>query len=729
MSAETPSADTPSLKFTDLALPEPLLRALADVGYESPSPIQAATIPPLLEGRDMLGQAQTGTGKTAAFALPILARIDPNQHKPQALVLAPTRELAIQVAEAFQKYASHLPGFHVLPIYGGQSYYPQLQALKRGVQVIVGTPGRVIDHLERGSLDLSELRCLVLDEADEMLRMGFIDDVEAVLKKTPATRQVALFSATMPPPIKRIAQTYLKDPVEVAIKAKTTTSANIRQRYWAVSGVHKLDAITRILEAEPFDAMIVFARTKLGTEELAEKLSARGIAAAAINGDVQQAQREKTIQNLKDGKIDVLVATDVAARGLDVERISHVLNFDIPYDTESYVHRIGRTGRAGRKGEAILFVTPRERGMLRAIERATRQPIEPMALPTVETVNEQRVNRFLGRITTALESSEIGQFRDLIERYEREQNVPAVEIAAALAKLVQGDMPLLLDVTAEKLRPHAQAGFDRAPRDGQRERRDSRFERDDRRDNRFERDDRRPAREQRFEERPRHAERQYTPPSDYERPVIERPNASHSNERTLNAAESMFDDEAPAPRSYEPRSYEPRSYEPRSYEPRSHEPREPRAPREQRESDVGMETFRIEVGHVHGVKPGNIVGAIANEAELESRYIGRIDIRDDHSLIDLPQGMPREVMDHLKRVRVAGQQLRIVRADDADHGHGGQRPHGHQADRGFDDDRRPPRGPRPHGGKPHGGGPRKPGGFKPGGFKSGGPKPGGFKPR
>ncbi|HEU4773397.1 MAG TPA: DEAD/DEAH box helicase, partial [Lysobacter sp.] len=377
MSAETPAApDTQSLTFTDLALPEPLLQAITGLGYESPSPIQAATIPPLMQGRDVIGQAQTGTGKTAAFALPILARIDPNQKTPQALVLAPTRELAIQVAEAFQSYAAHLRGFQVLPIYGGQSYYPQLQALKRGVQVIVGTPGRVIDHLDRGSLDISALRYLVLDEADEMLRMGFIDDVEKVLKKTPETRQVALFSATMPVQIRRIAQTYLKDPVEIAIKNKTSTAANIRQRYWAVSGVQKLDALTRILEAEPFDAMIVFARTKLGTDELASKLAARGISAAAINGDVQQAQREKTIQNLKDGKIDVLVATDVAARGLDVDRISHVLNYDIPYDTESYVHRIGRTGRAGRKGEAILFVAPRERGMLRAIERATRQPIE-----------------------------------------------------------------------------------------------------------------------------------------------------------------------------------------------------------------------------------------------------------------------------------------------------------------------------------------------------------------
>jgi ATP-dependent RNA helicase DeaD len=434
----------PVTVFADFALPQPLLRALADVGYESPSPIQAATIPPLLAGRDVLGQAQTGTGKTAAFAVPALARLDPAARKPQVLVLAPTRELAIQVAEAFQKYATHLPGFQVLPIYGGQGYGLQLAALKRGVQVIVGTPGRVIDHLDRGTLDLSELRTLVLDEADEMLRMGFIDDVEAVLKKTPETRQVALFSATMPSQIKRIAQTYLKDPVEVAIKSQTTTAANIRQRVWMVSGTNKLDALTRILEAEPFDAMIVFARTKLGTQELADRLAARGFAAAAINGDLDQKQREKTIQSLKDGRIDILVATDVAARGLDVERISHVLNYDIPYDTESYVHRIGRTGRAGRSGEAILFAAPRERGMLGAIERATRQKIEPMQLPSVETVNERRVGKFMDRITGALESPDLALYRDLVERYEREHNVPAAEIAAALARVVQGDTPLLI---------------------------------------------------------------------------------------------------------------------------------------------------------------------------------------------------------------------------------------------------------------------------------------------
>jgi len=549
--------------FTDFNLPQALLKALAGVGYESPSPIQAATIPPLMEGRDVLGQAQTGTGKTAAFALPALANTDLAAKKPQVLVLAPTRELAIQVAEAFQKYAAHLPGFHILPIYGGQAYAAQLGALKRGVHVVVGTPGRVIDHLERGSLDLSELRTLVLDEADEMLRMGFIDDVEAVLKKTPDTRQVALFSATMPAPIKRIAQTYLNNPVEVAIKAKTTTAANIRQRYWSVSGVHKLDALTRILEAEPFDAMIIFARTKLGTEELAGKLSARGLAAAAINGDLDQKQREKTIQQLKDGRIDVLVATDVAARGLDVERISHVLNYDIPYDTESYVHRIGRTGRAGRAGEAILFVTPRERGMLRAIERATRQPIEAMELPSVETVNARRVSKFLDKITEALDSPDLGFFRDLIERYEREHDVPAAEIAAALAKVVQGKTPMLLE-----------------------------------------------------------------PPKKSERPARERPERGERVER---------------------------------------EERPRRAPRAEsdgpRQSEVGMETFRIEVGHRHGVQPGNIVGAIANEAELESRYIGRIDIRQDHSLVDLPEGMPPEILEHLKKVWVAGQMLRMRRAE------------------------------------------------------------------
>jgi ATP-dependent RNA helicase DeaD len=632
------STETPPLRFADLGLAEGVMAAVSEVGYESPSPIQAATIPALMAGRDVLGQAQTGTGKTAAFALPLLSRLDLTKTKPQVLVLAPTRELAIQVAEAFQRYANKLPGFHVLPIYGGQSYYPQLQALKRGVHVVVGTPGRVIDHLDRGTLDLSELKALVLDEADEMLRMGFIDDVETVLKKVPETRQVALFSATMPSQIRRIAQTYLRDPAEVTIAAKTTTATNIRQRFWFVSGMHKLDALTRILEAEPYDAMLVFARTKLGTDELAEKLQARGLAAAAINGDVQQAQREKTIQNLKDGKIDILVATDVAARGLDVERITHVLNYDIPYDTESYVHRIGRTGRAGRSGEAILFVSPREKGMLRAIERATRQPIEEMQLPTVESVNDARVTRFLARITETLaqdqsSGGDIGLYRELVERYEREQNVPAIEVAAALAKLLQGDTPLLL-APDRKPQPFAQQReyaerAQRADRGG------------DRSGDRGERPQREPRDAQSFQER--------------------------------------------APRERPTREFAPK----KDFAPRS-------AP------EPGMETYRIEVGHMHGVKPGNIVGAIANEAELDSKYIGRIDIHDDHSILDLPEGMPKPLLMHLKKVRVSGQPLRLQRLDEV--GAAGQGAGGHEGG----DYAPKPRSFKPHGDKPHGDKPRAP---------------------
>jgi ATP-dependent RNA helicase DeaD len=617
----SPSSDSApaSAGFSALALTPEVLQALADVGYESPSPIQAATIPSLLEGRDVLGQAQTGTGKTAAFALPILSRIDMRPGKPQALVLAPTRELAIQVAEAFQRYAAHMPGFQVLPIYGGQSYGPQLHALRRGVHIVVGTPGRVIDHLDRGTLDLSELRFIVLDEADEMLRMGFIDDVEKVLQSTPPQRQVALFSATMPPPIRKIAQQHLKDPVEVTIKAATTTAANIRQRYWWVSGMHKLDAMTRILEAEPFDAMIIFARTKQATEELAEKLQARGLAAAAINGDIAQPQRERVIQQLKDGKLDILVATDVAARGLDVDRISHVLNYDIPYDTESYVHRIGRTGRAGRSGEAILFVTPREKGMLRAIERATRQPIEEMKLPTVEAVNDRRISRFKQNITDVLAIGGLEQFQQLIEQYEQEHNIPAIEIAAALARIAQGDRPLLLEPPAKRERTREQDA--RPSHDG---------------------DTRRPARE------PRH-------------------------------------------RDSEQREFAPRQVRPHA-------------------TETGKRTYRIEVGHEHGVKPGNIIGAIANEAGLESQYIGRLSIRGDYSLIDLPDGMPSEIFQHLKKVWVNQQMLRISEWDGNDDGTGA----------GAGAGERPPRKPgfrpshaRGHGGKPrphgHGGGkpPRK----------------------
>ena len=651
---EAPSDIPP---FRDLGLADALLQTLAEVGYETPTPIQAATIPRLLEGRDVLGQAQTGTGKTAAFALPILSRLDLAKTKPQALVLAPTRELAIQVAEAFQRYAAKLPGFHVLPIYGGQSYGPQLSGLKRGTHVVVGTPGRVIDHLNRGSLDLSQLTTLVLDEADEMLRMGFIDDVEAVLKKTPPTRQVALFSATMPTQIRRIAQTYLRDPIEIAIKNKTTTAPNIRHRYWYVSGVQKLDALTRILEAEPFDAMLVFMRTKQATEELAQKLQARGFSAGAINGDMLQAQRERTIQQLKDGKIDILVATDVAARGLDVDRISHVLNFDIPHDTEGYVHRVGRTGRAGRSGDAILFVTPREKRLLQSIERATRQPIAEMQLPSVDAVNDQRVNKFKQRIADTLAAGELGVFQQMIEQYEREQNVPALEIAAALAKLVQGEEPFLLKPPQRDVsRRDENRPFDR----GDRNRRNA----------------------------PLHQPSDHSP-----RPSRAFEKAPH-NERTRGAGPDI-PDELTGPSTRDRARTETRP--PRSHhgEERDHATRRPRRDERAHAPEAGFETFRIEVGHDHGVQPGNIVGAVANEAGLDSKNIGRVDIRDDHSLIDLPEDMPQEIFKHLKKVWVSGQQLRITR--------GGEEPDLSKSERkshspkppsfkpgGFDNPKRPP---------------------------------------
>ncbi|MGB5179349.1 MAG: DEAD/DEAH box helicase [Gammaproteobacteria bacterium] len=545
--------------FTQLALIDPILKALDEVGYETPSPIQAETIPLLLQGRDVLGQAQTGTGKTAAFALPILSRLDLNQKDPQVLVLAPTRELAIQVAEAFQKYARHLQGFHVLPVYGGQDYRGQIHALKRGVHVVVGTPGRVMDHMRRGTLKLDRLSTLVLDEADEMLRMGFIDDVEWVLEQSPADRQIALFSATMPQQIRRIAAKYLNKPEQITIKTRTTTVETIRQRFWPVSGVHKLDALTRILEAEHFDAMLVFVRTKTATLELAEKLEARGYDTAALNGDIPQNQRERTVQQLKNGKLDILVATDVAARGLDVERISHVVNYDIPYDTEAYVHRIGRTGRAGRKGDAILFVAPRERRMLSAIEKATRQKIDIMELPSTELINDKRIASFKQRITDTLANEELELFTRLIEQYEQEHNVPAQEVAAALARLLQGDTPLLL-----QHKPQRKADTRRDQGEG------------------------RPVRKQ------------------------------------------------------------------------AHKPGE-RSPRKESQPEEGMLRFRLEVGHKHKVKPGNIVGAIANEAGLDSEHIGRISIYDDYSLVDLPEGMPKGAFNNLKKAWVSGQRLNISR--------------------------------------------------------------------
>jgi ATP-dependent RNA helicase DeaD len=591
MSAVPADSIENTASFRDLNLSDAVLRALADVGYESPSPIQAQTIPVLLSGQDMLGQAQTGTGKTAAFALPALTKIDLTRHEPQVLVLVPTRELALQVSEAFLRYAAHLKGFHVLPIYGGQSYQPQLNALRRGVHVVVGTPGRVIDHMNRGTLKLTGLTLLVLDEADEMLRMGFIDAVESILEQTPPQRQVALFSATIPAPIRRIAAKHLRAPVEVTIKSKTSTATNIRQRYWMVSGMHKLDALTRILEAETFDGMLVFTRTKHATVELAEKLEARGFAAAPLNGDIPQPLRERTVARLKAGQIDIVVATDVAARGLDVERIGHVVNYDVPYDTESYVHRIGRTGRAGRKGEAILFIAPRERNMLRAIERATRQVIEPMNLPSVDAVNTLRIAKFKQRITETIAKGDGNLYRPVLEQMEAESGLPLMDIAAALAALSQGATPLLL---AGKPERPAEAATPARLHDRDRDR-----------------EERAPRREEtRSVERDR--PRDHAPP--------ERPRPADR-------------DESPA---------------------------EP--PR--RSGLKQMETFRIEVGSVHGIKPGNIVGAIANESGIEGVHIGRVDIREDHSYVDLPEGMPKPIFKELQKVRVAGRELRISRVSE-----------------------------------------------------------------
>ena len=555
--------DTPLPSFNDLALTEPVLKAVENAGYETPSPIQAQIIPFMLDGRDVLGQAQTGTGKTAAFALPILSRIDLKQKDPQVLVLAPTRELAIQVAEAFQGYASNLKGFHVLPIYGGQEYSTQLRQLRRGAHVVVGTPGRVMDHMRKGTLKLNQLTTLVLDEADEMLRMGFIDDVEWILDQIPEKRQIALFSATMPTVIRKIAQKYLHNPEQITIKVKTATAENIRQRYWLVSGTHKLDALTRILEAEEFEGMIIFVRTKTATIELAEKLEARGHSASAINGDMSQQLRERAINHLKQGKLDILVATDVAARGLDVDRITHVVNYDIPYDTESYIHRIGRTGRAGRTGDAILFVSPRERRLLSNIERATKKKVEEMQLPSTEYINNTRISRFKQRITDTLTAEELSFFTQLIEQYQTEHDVPAAEIAAALAKMAQGDTPLLLKDIPKRARKD----------------RNDRINRNDRQDNRD----------------------------------------------------------------------------------RSDKPRRSKG----RSSDIKMELFRIEVGNSHGVKPGNIVGAIANETGIDGDHIARIKIEENYSTVELPAGMPKELFQELKKVRVVGQQLNISLIDSA----------------------------------------------------------------
>jgi len=561
MSTEQPST-TPL--FSELGLAAPILKAVQEAGYETPSPIQAKSISPLLEGRDLLGQAQTGTGKTAAFALPLLSRINVKAKSPQMLVLAPTRELAIQVSEAIQSYARHLKGLHVLPIYGGQSMGIQLRQLQRNPQVIVGTPGRVLDHIRRGTLKLGQLQSLVLDEADEMLRMGFIDDVETILKETPAERQVALFSATMPGPIHRVAKRYLKDPVEIRIETKTSTVDTINQRYWQVTGTHKLDALTRILEVEDFDAMIIFVRTKNATAELAEKLEARGYSSSPINGDMNQAAREKAVDRMKKGKLDILVATDVAARGLDIERISHVVNYDVPYDTESYVHRIGRTGRAGRKGEAILFISPREKRMLFAIEKATRQTITKMQLPNSEDIADRRVMQFNQQLSETIESQDLAFFQNVINDYQQEHEADPLEVAAALAYLVQKNRPL-------KPVKHVESRPARADR---------------------------PEREERGRDRDRNSKSERSSPR-----------------RTIGSAI--------------------------------------------REAEAGMQTYRVEVGREHGAEVKNLVGAIANEAGIDSKDIGRISLQDSYSTIDLPEGMPKDLFQQLRKVWVCNKQLQI----------------------------------------------------------------------
>jgi ATP-dependent RNA helicase DeaD len=563
-----------SLTFSQLMLPEPLLRAVTELGYETPSPIQAAAIPKLLAGEDLLGQAQTGTGKTAAFALPLLARLDPSQNEPQILVLAPTRELAIQVAEAFQAYARFMPAFHVLPLYGGQSYTNQLKSLKRGSQVIVGTPGRILDHLDRGTLKLDKLRAIVLDEADEMLRMGFIDDVQTIMDATPAGRQVAMFSATMPSQIRAIAQKHLKNAHEIKIESKTSTVERISQRYVMLDSNQKLDALTRVLEGEEYDASIIFVRTKSATEEIAEKLGARGYAVACLNGDMNQANREQTIRRLKASQIDVIVATDVAARGLDVERISLVINYDIPYDSEAYVHRIGRTGRAGREGKAILFVSPRERRLLRTIEVATRQPIEKMSLPTGEVIEQRRIESFRETLANTIEAKNLSFFQDLINDWREKLETTDADLAAALLFMAQKDQPLNVAKQFPEIRePHARG--DRPDRPGERTgERPARFERGDR------------------------------PERSGDRPE--------------------------------------------------------RAPRPRREMQGNYNTYRIEVGKEHGVRAGDIVGAIANEANIDSQFIGNIKLFDHFSTVELPADIPTEIFQHLKKVYVRKQKLNIT---------------------------------------------------------------------
>lgn len=632
--------DNQILSFQQLALPPEILKVLQEVGYECPSPIQAASIPHLLEGRDLLGQAQTGTGKTAAFALPLLSKINLTDLKPQVLVLTPTRELAIQVAEAFQTYARHMKGFHVAPIYGGQSMDTQLRQLKRGVHVVIGTPGRIMDHLRRGSLALASLKALVLDEADEMLKMGFIDDVEWILEHTPAKRQVALFSATLPEVIRKVAQRHLNNPQEVRIVPSQAEIASIDQCYWQVSGTHKLDALTRILETEDFDAVLVFVRTKVETTELAEKLEARGFATAAINGDLQQAQRERTIGQLKDRKLDILVATDVAARGLDVPRITHVINYDIPYDTEAYVHRIGRTGRAGRKGKAILFVAPREMRMLRTIENATKQTIERIQLPTGETVTQRRIDVFKEQVAEVLRAQNLDFFAEIIRQLEREHDVRALDIAAALTFLNQRERPL--QVNEEK--PSRDSGrvesHSRKPQHADAERRPAQKPRQTDSEYKATPRPRQTDSDLKPASRPRHIDSEYK--------ATPRPRRVESEHKPAVAHGHTDSEYKPAPKLQQSDT---------EYKPT------PRKPKNKSLPGLRMLNYRIEVGHEHGATAREIMGAIANEAGIEGDYFGRIEIQDGYSTVELPEGMPKDTFYHLKKVRVCDKPLHISLLD------------------------------------------------------------------
>ena len=617
------SSTRPELSFAELDLPQFLQDTLSKVGYEKPSPIQQATIPVLLQGQDVVGMAQTGTGKTAAFALPILAKIDLSKSHTQALVLCPTRELAIQVAEAFQTYAAGMRGFHVLPIYGGQDMGRQLSGLRRGAHVVVGTPGRLLDHLNRKTIDLSQLNTLVLDEADEMLRMGFIDDVEAILENTPKSRQVALFSATMPGPIRSVAEKYLHNPQEIRIQSAISTNEDIEQFYWLVQGTSKLDALTRILEVEEFDAMLIFVRTKTSTVDLAEKLSARGFAASPLNGDMNQSIRTRTVEQLKNGQLDILVATDVAARGLDVDRLSHVMNYDIPYDDEAYVHRIGRTGRAGRSGKAILFVAPRERRLLNSIEKTTRKKITQMELPTRGELIEKRSAAFKEGISATITSGKLDFFHKLVADLVQEHECTPEHVAAAMAYLLQKDRPL-----------EPSQGGREAPRSDR-----ANFAYNDT--------------QGRNEPSPRRAS-----PENRVRP--ERSARPERSERTVPA------ERAPRRVPVDTQLQEILTEEPLFNDTPTRAPRREHSPADDGRAkplrdypDIPMERFRIHVGHKDGVTPREVVGAIANEAEIEGRYIGHIRIYDDYCTVDLPGGMPKEVMQILQKTHVCSKPLMI----------------------------------------------------------------------